>query len=125
MRHEILYLADIVEAAGYVSEFIHETDFAAFERSELLRSAVVQKLATIGEAAARVSDGITSRHPEVPWPQMVAFRNILIHAYFGIDWEIVWLAARDRCPTLRLQIEAILAELRAEESASPGIEPTL
>jgi uncharacterized protein with HEPN domain len=44
----------------------------------------------------------------VPWPQIVAFRNILIHAYFGIDWEVVWLAATDRCPVLRRQIAGIL-----------------
>ncbi|MCC6389216.1 MAG: DUF86 domain-containing protein [Bryobacterales bacterium] len=62
----------------------------------------------IGEAAARVSDDLSARHPEVPWPRIVAFRNILIHAYFGIDWEVVWLAAADRCPVLRRQIAAIL-----------------
>jgi uncharacterized protein with HEPN domain len=33
----------------------------------------------LGEAAARVSGDLTSRHPEVPWPQIMAFRNILIH----------------------------------------------
>jgi uncharacterized protein with HEPN domain len=51
----------------------------------MLRSAVVQKLAIIGEAAARVSEEIKTRQPHVPWPRIVAFRNILIHAYFGID----------------------------------------
>ena len=108
MRHESLYLNDIVEAADHIAEFIAGTDFEEFQKSELLRSAVVQKLGIVGEAAARVSDAITSRHPEVPWPQIVAFRNILIHAYFGIDWEVVWLAATDRCPVLRRQIAGIL-----------------
>ncbi len=109
MRHENLYLNDIVEAADYIAEFISGTDFEGFEKSELLRSAVVQKLGVIGEAAARSSEDLTLRHPEVPWPQIIAFRNILIHGYFGIDWEIVWLAATDRCPALRRQIAAILA----------------
>jgi uncharacterized protein with HEPN domain len=85
MRHDRLYLNDIVEAADHIAEFIAGADFQAFQGSEMLRSAVVQKLGVIGEAAARVSADLTSRHPEVPWPQIVAFRNILIHAYFGID----------------------------------------
>jgi|ERR1043166_1846722 uncharacterized protein with HEPN domain len=110
MRHESLYLNDIVEAADYIAEFISGTDFEGFQKSELLRSAVVQKLGIVGEAAARVSENLTTRHPEIPWPQIVAFRNILVHAYFGIDWEVVWLAATDRCPLLRRQIAAILAE---------------
>ena len=97
MRHEALYLRDIVEAADHIAGFIAGTDFAAFQKSELLRSAVVQKLAVIGEAAARVSEELKTSHPEVPWPQITAFRNILVHAYFGIDWDVVWRAARNRC----------------------------
>ena len=83
--------------------------FQAFQKSELLRSAVVQKLATIGEAAARVSEDLKTRHPQVPWPQIKAFRNILVHAYFGIDWDVVWRAAQSRCPILREQVAGILA----------------
>lgn len=80
-----------------------------FRNPSFFRSAVVQKLGIIGEAAGRVSEDLTTRHPEVPWPQIVAFRNILMHAYFGIDWDVVWLAATHRCPILRGQIAAILA----------------
>jgi uncharacterized protein with HEPN domain len=40
---------------------------------------------------------------------MIGFRNILIHAYFGIKWTEVWLAAKERCPQLREQIAQILA----------------
>jgi uncharacterized protein with HEPN domain len=115
MRHESLYLNDIVEAADHIAEFILGTDLEAFQESEMLRSAVIQKLAVIGEAAARVSEELKARHPHVPWPQIVAFRNILIHAYFGIDWEVVWRAARNRCPVLRQQVAGILA---AESSGS-------
>ena len=116
MRHESLYLTDIVEAADHIGEFIAEIDFSTFQKSELLRSAVVQKLAIIGEAAARVSDEVKTQHPQVPWPQIIAFRNILIHAYFGIDWDVVWRAARNRCPVLREQVASILAA----EAGGPG-----
>jgi uncharacterized protein with HEPN domain len=83
MRHDSLYLTDIVEAADHIAAFIAETDFPAFQKSELLRSAVVQKLAIVGEAAARVSEELKTRHPQVPWPQIIAFRNILVHAYLS------------------------------------------
>ncbi len=117
MRHESLYLNDVVEAADHIAEFISGTDFEGFHKSELLRSAVVQKLSIIGEAAARVSEDLTARHPEVPWHQIVAFRNILIYAYFGIDWDVVWRTAKDRSPALRRQIAGILA---AEFSGPTG-----
>lgn len=115
MRHESLYLTDIVEAADHIAGFIAGRDFTEFQQSEMLRSAVIQKLTVIGEAAARVSEELKTRSPEVPWPQIVAFRNILVHAYFGIDWAIVWRAARNRCPVLREQVALLVAsESRGE-----------
>jgi len=78
MRRESLYLNDIVEAADHIAEFISGANFAAFQKSEMLRSAVVQKLAVIGEAAARLSEDLKARHPHIPWPQIVAFRNIIM-----------------------------------------------
>jgi uncharacterized protein with HEPN domain len=62
----------------------------------------------IGEAAARVSADLRSRHPEIPWPEIIAFRNILVHAYFGIDWGVVWLAAAKQVPVLRRQVATVL-----------------
>ena len=110
MRHESLYLTDMLEAAEHIAEFIEGIDFQGFQKSELLRSAVVHKLAVIGEAAARVSEDVRTRYPQVPWPQVIAFRNILVHAYFGIDWDIVWRAAKHRTPVLREQVAEILAD---------------
>lgn len=108
MRHEILYLTDILEAADNIAEFVSGTEAESFRKSELLRSAVVHKLSVIGEAAARLSDEVRNRNPQVPWPQIIAFRNILVHAYFGIDWDVVWEAAIHRCPVLKEQVARIL-----------------
>ena len=109
MRRDDLYLNDLIEAAGHIAAFLGEMDFEGFRKSELVRSAVVQKLAIIGEAAARISDELRDRYPQIPWPQIVAFRNILIHAYFGIDWNEVWKAAKVDCPALLEQVTGILA----------------
>ena len=108
MRREELYLRDIIEAADHIAQFIAGFERAGFQGSELVRSAVVQKLAVIGEAAARVTDELKARYPEVPWPKIVAFRNILVHAYFGTDWDEVWRAATRESPALRSQIASIL-----------------
>ena len=82
----------------------------------MIRSAVVYKLTIIGEAASHVSQALRSREPQVPWTQVVAFRDIVVHAYFGIDWNEVWNVASNRCPSLREQVARILAA----ESDQPG-----
>jgi uncharacterized protein with HEPN domain len=48
------------------------------------------------------------RHLGVPWADIVAFRNILVHAYFGIQWDIVWRAASEEVPVLSRQVAGIL-----------------
>ena len=93
MRRDELYLRDIVQAAGYIAEDIEGLDRTAFLANRTVRDAVVRNLIVIGEACSRVSQAVRDCHPEIPWADIVAFRNILVHAYFGIDWDIVWHAA--------------------------------
>ena len=110
MRRERLYLADIIEAADGIAGFLHGCDRERFEASDLIRSAILHKLTIIGEAASKASEARLS-HPGIPWKQIIGFRNILVHHYFGTDWDVVWEAAVTHVPKLRAQIAAILAEL--------------
>jgi len=54
MRREELYLSDILEAADAIEKFLADIDKDAFINSDLIRSAVLQKLTIIGEATARL-----------------------------------------------------------------------
>jgi len=56
MRPEKLYLTDILEAARAIAMFCKDTGFDQFEGNDMLRSAVLQKLTVIGEAAAHLPD---------------------------------------------------------------------
>lgn len=110
MRREEFYLQDICAAADAIARFITGLDEASFRESEMAASAVVQKLAVIGEAAARVPAELRARHAQIPWAEIAAFRNVLVHAYFGIDWGVVWVAASRQAPVLRAQVAAILTD---------------
>lgn len=121
MPREELYLQDIVESVGAIGRFLNNISKDDFLGSDLLQSAVLQKLSVIGEAASRISVELKNRYPETPWKQIVGFRNIAVHAYFSVDWEIVWVAATKNAPALREQILQILQndfpdfELRNED----------
>jgi uncharacterized protein with HEPN domain len=108
MRSDWLYLTDIVEAVDAIEAFICGVDVERFVRDDLVRSAVLHKLTVIGEAAARVSMPLRTRFAEVPWSDIVGFRNIAVHAYFSVDWSIVWQAAASDAPELRKQVAEIL-----------------
>jgi uncharacterized protein with HEPN domain len=110
MRPEQLYLSDIVEAAEAIERFLEGVAREVFLRDELRRSAVLQKLIVIGEAAARLPAEFTARHPEIEWPDIVEFRNIAVHEYFAVNWRIVWVAATTDAPKLQRQVGKILAD---------------
>ena len=114
MRPEKLYLTDIVEAAQSITKFVMGESFDEFEQNEMMNSAVLQKLTVIGEAASRLPKEFTNRFPEIPWVDIIGFRNIAVHEYFSIRWDIAWIAATEEVPVLKEQIEKILREEFAE-----------
>src|SRR3989304_2299639 len=90
MRRETLYLQDIIEAC------------------DLQKAAALKNLAGIGEAAPRLPQAFRETHPQVEWRDIIAFRNIAVHAYFAVQWDIVWATAHDDVPLLRRQVLEIL-----------------
>jgi len=108
MRRDKLYIADIVEACDDIAEFIGDHDLASFAESKVTRSAVLQKLIVIGEAAARLSEDFKHRYKEPAWAEIAGLRNRVVHGYFSVEWPIVWVAATEEVPVLRLQVAHIL-----------------
>jgi len=111
VRPERLYFLDIVEAADAVAGFLDGISKETFVDDDLLRSAVLHKLTIVGEAAARVSPETRAAHASIPWADVVGFRNIAVHAYFAVDWGIVWTTATNDLPALRAAAAAVLESL--------------
>ena len=108
MRPERLYLADILEASSNVALHIGKKSRDEFIADRTARAAVLHELTVIGEAAARIPVTMRERFPSVPWPDIVAFRNLIVHEYFGLSWPLVWDTATREVPDLQREIVAIL-----------------
>jgi uncharacterized protein with HEPN domain len=109
MRREQLYLADIVKAADAVANFITGLDAESFYKNTLVESAVSYQLMIIGEAAAHLSKELRERYADVPWDEIIGFRNHVVHEYFGTNWPEVWGTASEEAPLLRTRVAKILA----------------
>ena len=73
----------------------------------MLLFALVRAIEIIGEAASRVSEPTRAAMPVVPWSQIAAMRNRLIHAYFDVNRDVVWQTAIEEIPALATILEAI------------------
>lgn len=108
MRDDRERLLDIIEAITRIER--HTAGGRPSLQDELVQIWVIHNLEILGEAARGLSDELPRRHPDVPWREMVAMRNVLAHGYFGIDIERVWTTVERDLPKLKEQIAAILAD---------------
>ena len=108
MRPDRLFLVDIVDAADRVEIHLGGRDREKFFLDVTRQAAVLHELTVIGEAANRLSEGIRQRHAGTPWAKVIAFRNVVVHEYFGLNWEIVWNTATELVPELRREVASIL-----------------
>jgi uncharacterized protein with HEPN domain len=115
MRSDPDRVSDILEAIAKIKARITDS-VDVFQQDEMLQVWVIHHLQVIGEAARGLSQSIRDRHPEVPWPEIVALRNILVHEYFGLNMHQVWTMTQKDLPELEEQVQRI----RSEIAADPG-----
>jgi uncharacterized protein with HEPN domain len=100
-----LYLEDITESCEKVQRFTAGMERAALLADERTYDAVLRNLEVIGEAAKHVPDDVKQQMPGIEWRKISGLRDIVVHAYFGIDNEILWDIVQNKVPVLRRAIE--------------------
>ncbi len=75
----------------------------------MLNLSLVRLLEIVGEAASGISEELKQSHPDIPWHQMTAMRNRLIHGYFDINLDVVWRTIQDDLPPLIEKIDPLIS----------------
>ena len=96
----------ILESIEEIEKALEGHSFESFLDNNVLRAAVVRWLEVIGEAARYVSDETKEKYSGVAWKQMVGMRNVMIHKYFDVDYQAVWMATQV-LNDLKTQLRAI------------------
>ena len=112
MKHdETVYLRHILDAIARIEEYLQGVGEETFHERYLLQDGVIRQLEIIGEAVRHLSEEVRDKYPHVPWQDIAGTRDKLIHDYFGVDVEKVWLMAREDIPVLKAEVKKILREL--------------
>lgn len=109
-RSPVLYLSEMLASMEKIERYMDGVSYARFVQQDQLLDAVERNIEKIGEAAAAVPDEIRNRHPEVPWKTIVGLRNKVIHHYFAVDHEVIYLIATKNIPETKGKISGILQE---------------
>jgi len=103
-RVRILHM---IEACEALLRFIAGRERSALASDEMLLFAVVRAVEIVGEAASKVTEETREEYPHIPWRAIVGMRNRLVHAYFEIDLDMVWVAATQEIPVLLSQLRPL------------------
>ncbi|MGH7849690.1 MAG: HepT-like ribonuclease domain-containing protein [Thermodesulfobacteriota bacterium] len=107
-RDSTLFLHDILNSCNHILEFTRNHNFETFIKDEKTSSAVIRKLEIIGEAAKRIPDEIKFKYKDIPWKKMAGMRDNLTHAYFGVDYDLVWQTITNNIPDIIKDVTKIL-----------------
>lgn len=109
MNRDLAAVADIVESARSIDDYIAGVSREEFIENEQLQDSVIRRLLVIGEASSRLSASFRDARPVIPWREIRGMRNRMVHVYDDIDVKLVWRTARNDVPRLLAELAPIVS----------------
>ena len=101
-------LHHILDAINEIEEFTDSIDLTTFQTNRLVRNATIRSFEIIGEAVNSLSMDIKESETIFPWQGWKDVRNVLIHQYFGVDYEMVYNTIQNDLPELKSKVKSLL-----------------
>ncbi|MBI4141647.1 DUF86 domain-containing protein [Candidatus Woesearchaeota archaeon] len=114
-HNDVSYIKHILDAIADVENSVKNKSKKEFEESKDLRDANIRRIEVMGEAVKNLSSKLKQAYPVVAWKKMAGARDIMIHAYFTVDIDIVWDIIKKDVPKLKKQIQKIKEELETKK----------
>lgn len=107
VKSDEVYIKHILDEIEFLKMHSRNLEFADLMQDEVLKRAIPRSLEIIGEAAKNISEQFKEKYPDIDWKKIAGMRDKLIHAYFGISWEIVWDVLKNKLPEIEKTINSI------------------
>ncbi len=114
MNRDAIFLRHILDPIEKVERSTRRVGREKFGSDVDLQDATLRRIEIIGEAVKNISEKTKKNHPEVEWKKIAGTRDMLIHAYFSIDPEVVYGILEKDIPKLKGQMLSIIAEVESE-----------
>ncbi|MCK5149828.1 DUF86 domain-containing protein [Candidatus Pacearchaeota archaeon] len=109
MRDCKLYLNDVLRAIKKIEEYTAKTlNFKEFMKQRIIVDAVIRNLQIIGEAVKNIPIKLRRKYPDVEWKKIAGLRDIITHAYFGVEENLIWDIVANKLPKLKKDVDEIL-----------------
>jgi len=109
-REDTILLNDMLDYARRAVDAVEGRSREVLDTDAVLVGALERFVEVIGEAASRLSETTREMTPEIPWHEIIAMRNQLVHGYFAVDLDILWTVVRDDLPDLITNLERFVGD---------------
>ena len=116
MKPDVVFLKHILDEIDFVLTATSGKSLTDVLEDGMLQRACSRSIEIIGEAAKNVSNSLRKANPRIPWKQLAAMRDKLIHQYFGVNWVIVWDVIENHLPILRSDVGALISTIEEKTS---------
>ncbi|WOF16046.1 DUF86 domain-containing protein [Methanoplanus sp. FWC-SCC4] len=99
-----LYLDDFIDVVESILDYTSGIDYDDFISNKMCIDAVIKNLLVIGEAVKMIPEEIKLEHPAIDWKNVAGLRDVLIHAYFRIDNDLLWDIIQNKLEDLRDEV---------------------
>lgn len=114
-RDDSFYLRHILDAIARIETYLRNIREDDFYKNSLVQDGVIRQIEIIGEATKSLSGSFRETHSNIPWQDIAGMRDKLIHQYFGVDLETVWLSAKEDIPELKNEVTIIIERLQEKD----------
>lgn len=112
MNRDQVLVSHILGCIENIEQYTADSTKEKFLSNFMVQDAVTRNVEIIGEACAKISADLKTKFSEIPWRDIIAMRNILIHEYFRTDPETIWNVIQFDIPKLKIQMLQILNSYR-------------
>ncbi len=109
-RDDMVTARQMLDHARELAEMTSGKSQSDLDSDRMLYLAVLQLLQIVGEAANRLSDDFTRAHAGIPWAEIIALRNRLIHGYNDVHSGIIWKVITDDISGLITSLEKLAGQ---------------
>ncbi len=113
-RDPTLFLEDIERSCAKIVRFTQDADRDEALSDEMRFDALLLNLQVIGEAVKNLPDDLRQRYPDIAWREIAGMRDLIVHAYFALDLDILWDAIVNDVPKLLTRVRHVLEVERAD-----------
>ncbi len=106
-KGKILYIDDIKKSIAKIEKYTKDLSINGFKKDSKVIDAVIRNLEIIGEAAKNIPQEAKTKNRLIPWQEIIAMRNKVIHEYFGVDLDILWETIKRDIPKLKKEFRKL------------------